>query len=330
MTAIDMPETTVLTSGFHRSTPSGNLVVTSSVLVECPTGAYVIDPGAWNQRSALIQALGAKRVLPEEITGVIVTHLHWDHFINYEIFENADLIVPALEWQRIQSGQLDRATPRDTLSKLRQEARLRIATADDTLAAGLRYLETPGHTSGHHSVIVEAANGVLAIAGDAVSDRTAFRNGCPELAFDSWTRAMSSVNLIRAVGGAVLPGHDGLISRPEVEAMQEQSDGEVFDAVQLNNADNNATAVRELAPGMIALRGPDGRIVAVAVVEAIPYGHKFALQKIKAGEAVTKYGERIGHAKADIESGEHVHVQNVESERGRGDLAGAGEDGTRA
>ena len=36
---------------------------------------------------------------------------------------------------------------------------------------------------------------------------------------------------------------------------------------------------------------------------------------IAKGEPVVKYGEHIGVAGADIRTGEHVHVHNVESHR---------------
>jgi altronate dehydratase small subunit len=38
------------------------------------------------------------------------------------------------------------------------------------------------------------------------------------------------------------------------------------------------------------------------------------------GDDVVKYGEIIGRATADIAKGEHVHVHNIESLRGRGDI----------
>ena len=54
--------------------------------------------------------------------------------------------------------------------------------------------------------------------------------------------------------------------------------------------------------------------------EAIASGHKIALTRIAAGEAVLKYGNPIGIASQDIEIGAHVHMHNVASTRGRGDL----------
>ena len=51
----------------------------------------------------------------------------------------------------------------------------------------------------------------------------------------------------------------------------------------------------------------------------VPVYHKIAKAFVKAGDEVYKYGEPIGRASRDIYPGEHVHVHNVESARGRGD-----------
>lgn len=84
----------------------------------------------------------------------------------------------------------------------------------------------------------------------------------------------------------------------------------------LHPSDNVGTAVADLASGdlIAAAAGP------VTVCEAVPFGHKVALSAIKAGETILKYGESIGLALVDIAQGGCVHVHNVESQRGRGDL----------
>jgi len=48
-------------------------------------------------------------------------------------------------------------------------------------------------------------------------------------------------------------------------------------------------------------------------------GHKYAVRDIEAGENIVKYGQPIGIASKDILPGQHVHVHNLESDRGRGD-----------
>lgn len=58
----------------------------------------------------------------------------------------------------------------------------------------------------------------------------------------------------------------------------------------------------------------------IELKDSIPYGHKVAIRSIKQGESIIKYGLAMGVATKDITVGEHVHVHNVESKRGRGDL----------
>jgi len=81
--------------------------------------------------------------------------------------------------------------------------------------------------------------------------------------------------------------------------------------------DNVATALEALEIG----RRVEANGVLVTAVETIAAGHKIALQPIRTGEAVIKYGSAIGLASRDIAPGAHVHTHNVASSRGRGALA---------
>ena len=86
-------------------------------------------------------------------------------------------------------------------------------------------------------------------------------------------------------------------------------------AILIHPRDNVATARAVIEKGM-KLVCEDGReIVARA---DIPFGHKIALRNVPEGEPVIKYGEEIGQTSAPIMVGDHVHVHNVESQRGRG------------
>ena len=59
--------------------------------------------------------------------------------------------------------------------------------------------------------------------------------------------------------------------------------------------------------------------VAITAASDIPVYHKIAKVFVKTGDEVYKFGEPIGKASVDIHPGDHVHVHNVESARGRGD-----------
>ena len=74
--------------------------------------------------------------------------------------------------------------------------------------------------------------------------------------------------------------------------------------------DSVGTALGPIRPGPVRLLGEPGNLQ-VTALEEIPFGHKFALRQIRAGEPICKYGARIGTATADIAPGGHVHLQNM-------------------
>lgn len=53
----------------------------------------------------------------------------------------------------------------------------------------------------------------------------------------------------------------------------------------------------------------------IKVRDNVPIGHKFALNDIKAGDTIVKYGHDIGKAIADIAKGGHAHIQNIKTKR---------------
>ena len=93
-------------------------------------------------------------------------------------------------------------------------------------------------------------------------------------------------------------------------------------AAVLNDRDNVATALADLEAGTTLKVKVGGRCMTVKLKIAIPFGHKFSLARIELGAPVFKYGEVIGTATSIINPGDYVHIHNVASTRGRGDLTG--------
>ncbi|GAB4057981.1 altronate dehydratase family protein [Uliginosibacterium sediminicola] len=76
-------------------------------------------------------------------------------------------------------------------------------------------------------------------------------------------------------------------------------------AIRLHANDDVIIATQQLIPGN-RIDSED-----LVIADMIPPGHKIATRAIKAGEAVRRYNQIIGFAKADIARGKHVHVQNL-------------------
>lgn len=93
-------------------------------------------------------------------------------------------------------------------------------------------------------------------------------------------------------------------------------------AIQASAIDNVATIFADgIVDGTeVMVLDPSGARTPIVVIGDVPYGHKLALCAIADGEQITKYGEEIGVASKDIRAGEYVHVHNLDSMRGRGDL----------
>jgi len=58
-------------------------------------------------------------------------------------------------------------------------------------------------------------------------------------------------------------------------------------------------------------------IVSLTARKTIPVGHKIALQPVRKGGWIMKYGEKIGRATRTIRKGDHVHTHNLESAKER-------------
>ena len=95
--------------------------------------------------------------------------------------------------------------------------------------------------------------------------------------------------------------------------------GKAF-ALHVNPKDNVAVVLSgAVSRGtVVEIRDHVGETVELTAQSDIPYGHKVAIRSIAKGEKIIKYGG----ASVGIAPGEHVHVHNMDSLRGRGDLNG--------
>jgi hypothetical protein len=82
-------------------------------------------------------------------------------------------------------------------------------------------------------------------------------------------------------------------------------------AFHLHLSDNVATLLDD-AVGVVKIVGAQPQ--EILLLENISRGHKVALRDVGAGEAVVKFGVRIGHATKPIKRGAWVHLHNLASD----------------
>lgn len=87
------------------------------------------------------------------------------------------------------------------------------------------------------------------------------------------------------------------------------------------DTDNVATMLRDVEESETLEIEVDSEVLDVTASENVEFGHKVALYDISEGDTIYKYGVSIGYASTDIDAGDWIHVHNVDSNYGRGDLA---------
>ena len=142
-------------------------------VVTHPGGAVLVDTGVggpgqllsdWRvvNRSAA-EALAELDMTPGDIGLVINTHLHFDHCGQNAVFPHAACYV-----QRAELSRAERESPElyDWFGFM--NARFELLDGDCDVLPGLAVIATPGHTTGHQSVVARSGDGASdLLIGDA-------------------------------------------------------------------------------------------------------------------------------------------------------------------
>lgn len=72
---------------------------------------------------------------------------------------------------------------------------------------------------------------------------------------------------------------------------------------------DNVGVLRRALPAGVELMSGSGSLI---TGQPLPDGHKIALDGVRDGQAVVKYGQTIGFARGDIYPGDHVHTHNLQ------------------
>lgn len=115
---------------------------------------------------------------PEEVTHVVITHAHWDHYAgltypqdgaHVPTFPRARVYLGAADWEDAET-QTSLADPASlearTLGALERAGALEMVTGPVTLAPGIEILPAPGETPGHQIVRVQSEGQTLYVLGD--------------------------------------------------------------------------------------------------------------------------------------------------------------------
>jgi glyoxylase-like metal-dependent hydrolase (beta-lactamase superfamily II) len=183
-------------------------------------------PADFETRDAAVHQLQAMGIAPEDVSRIVVSHLHYDHAGGLRDFPKAEVVVARAEWEHADVGRW-KARFRGVMSEQLEgiAARLRLVEFGtdgrfDLFGDGrFVLLSTPGHTPGHLSLLVTTGSGKkVLLTGDAVWVRENYRWPAPKSFFirhfeedagPAWASALKIREFSEKNPDAlIIPGHD--------------------------------------------------------------------------------------------------------------------------
>jgi glyoxylase-like metal-dependent hydrolase (beta-lactamase superfamily II) len=204
----------IVVQGFPgKSVCHGGLGWSSVVLLRAHGRIVVIDTGGFSMRTMLLKRFAERKVKPDDVTDLLLTHSHHDHSVNWPMFPNARIVIGAdeLAWSlNVPWGE----TPVAELymRELDTRATLHRAKEGEEVFPGITAYLAPGHTPGHLIYVLHADEHDVIFTGDAAKNRAELVSGTTDMTYDPAV-SRSSIEMIWKIwrkrpGSIVVPGHD--------------------------------------------------------------------------------------------------------------------------
>ncbi|MFW3146292.1 MAG: MBL fold metallo-hydrolase [Thermoplasmatota archaeon] len=190
----------VLIEGRAARIPEGWKAYSTTALLEDMGRKILVDPGS---RPDLVGLMTEKRVRPDEIDMIYLTHYHLDHAMNIRMLP----LVPIVDSEYLYRG-------------------IEISRHQGCLpGTGIRILPTPGHTNDHSSLLAHSGRGLEVICGDLfwfqegdepIEDMTSLLELEDPLAQDREALAKSR-RMVVDMADVIIPGHGPEIVLDELQ-----------------------------------------------------------------------------------------------------------------
>lgn len=167
----------------------------------------LIDTGHFGTRKQILDSLSRFNVKPSEIDNVILSHAHWDHSLNLELFPKATVIINAKELDFIRNRS-DFEIP-SMLAMLLEKMQLQTTEGDEDLTDDIRIIETPGHTIGHQAILIKTDRETALFTQDAMPTLRSYLRGVPDYIKTTEKEARKSIKKLQQLNPNIYySGHD--------------------------------------------------------------------------------------------------------------------------
>ncbi len=196
-----------------------------------PYGTFVVDTGfdeamAKKRQRTMVKPVGdglkAIGIAPDSVKNVIVSHLHYDHTGNYDLFPNARYHLQDIEMAYVTGRCMCHPHLRmpfeveDAVSIVRKVFAGRVVFHDgaDEIAPGIDVHRIGGHSRGLQCVRVKSRRGPVVLASDTTHLYAHVEQGRVFPITYSVGEVLEGYETLKRLAGAmnrIVPGHDPLV-----------------------------------------------------------------------------------------------------------------------
>lgn len=159
---------------------------------------------------------------PDAVEDVVITHMHYDHAGNLELFPKARFHIQDAEMAFVTGRAMTHKALRhsfrldDVLGMVTMLYGDRVVfhDGDETLYPGIELYHCPGHTRGLQCVRVHTERGWVVLASDVAHYYESITDGTPFLTHENMFQMLEGFKRLRTLAPSdrhIVPGHDPLV-----------------------------------------------------------------------------------------------------------------------
>ena len=191
-------------------TEFGIVGYSSVVLVVDGEKNILFDCGARGCALQLKEGLAKAGICVDDITDVVISHMHFDHVGNLPLFRNAQIHISETEWKNVCNSP-DEWHCVQTREYIKQRGGLHFVKEGDYLAESVKVLELPGHTYG--LIGLKCGQDIL-LCSDAIKNRYEMWEEMKLMAVDE-ALSKKTMERIRMEAQYIYTGHDTRLNTKE-------------------------------------------------------------------------------------------------------------------
>lgn len=198
----------IIVRGNNLAFRGGYFALANATLIFTPDGPVLFDTGHYCNRPSLLEGLGRHGLAPGDVRAVFLSHLHFDHCNNIDLFPAAKVYVSQREWDYAAAPhEKDLFVPWLIREQLKRHD-LELIAGESRIAEGIRWFPAPGHTPGSFALDLDTRDkGRVVLAGDAIKYAKEAIAGRCDMTFDTVAAGTSTIRHILAIADRIVPGH---------------------------------------------------------------------------------------------------------------------------